>query len=374
MSDLPLTGVRVLSLEQAVAAPLATRHMVELGAVVTKVERVEGGDFARHYDGAVHGASAHFAWLNGGKRSIGLDVRHPAGQELFYQLVEASDVLVSNIASASRERMFPDDRLVSRRPDLVRCYIDGYGKQGPLAGRKAYDALVQGEAGVLATTGTPDAPAKSGISVADVGAGTYAFALVNAALLRRAATGSGARIDVALFDVLTDWLSPLLLAERNGSPPPGPAGARHATIVPYGPFRTGDGVNVNIAVQNEGQWRRFCEVVLEMPSLATAPEWAGNERRSKGRDRLEPLIERVVGGLSESAFTGRLEAADVPWGRVNSIAEVAGHDQIDAMGRWRSVGLDNGAVAEVLAAPFEIDGHRPTPGTCPGWANTRTRY
>jgi itaconate CoA-transferase len=349
-------GLEVLTLEVAVAAPLCTRHLVDLGATVTKIEPPGGGDFMRGIDRAVHGWSSHFTWLNGGKRSVAVDLKLPLGRAVFDRMLDRADVFVCNLAPAARERLIPDRDIVANRPGLVRCYISGYGNDGPFAQRKAFDSLVQGEAGVIASTGTADAPAKCGISIADVGAGTYAFALISAALARRGSTGLGSRIDVSLFDVLTYWLSPLLLAARNGDPPPPPRGARHATIVPYGTFQTASGTTLNIAVQNEPQWVRLCGTVLCAPELATDPRWMTNADRVAGRDVLEPLLEKILGGLDEDELVARLEAADVPWGRVNSIAEVIRHPQLETRERWSRVLLEDKTSAEILTPPFLIDG------------------
>jgi itaconate CoA-transferase len=361
-----LDGVQVLSIEHAVAAPLCTRHLAELGAAVVKIEQPGGGDFARSYDRAVRGVSAHFVWLNGGKRSVAVDLKTPVGAEVLHRLLERSDVFVCNLSPAARERLVPDDALATRFPGLVRCYVAGYGLDGPYEHRKAYDALIQGEAGLIASTGTPDVVAKAGISVADLGTGMYAFALVSAALAARGATGRGARIDVSLFDVLADWMSPLLLCERNGATSPPPAGSRHAMIVPYGVFATGDGTLLNIAVQNDGQWRRLCEVALGRPDLIADARYASNERRVEHRGELEPVLEEAFAGLDEVTLTRRLDEADVPWGRVNSIADVATHPQLEARQRWAQVPLENGDRAEVLTAPYLLDGAPLVPGPAPG--------
>lgn len=363
---LPLDGVKVVSIEQAVAAPLCTRHLAALGASVVKIEQPPHGDFARAYDATVGGASAHFVWLNGGKRSVAVDLKTSLGQEVLARLLAASQVFVCNLAPGARERLVPDAPLAADRPDLVRCYVSGYGLAGPYADHKAYDALIQGEAGAIAATGTPSAPAKSGMSVADLGTGAYAFALVNAALVRRAQTGAGTRIDVSLFDVMADWLSPLLLAARNGGDVPPPSGARHAQIVPYGAFRTGDGTLVNLAVQNDGQWQRFCRTVLGRPDLLDDTRWSTNEGRTANRTTLEPIIEGTLGSLADSELTSRLAHADIPWGRVNSIADAAHHPQMEARDRWQPVAVGSDTAAEALASPFFVDGVAQSPAPVPG--------
>jgi itaconate CoA-transferase len=349
-------GLQVVTLEVAVAAPLCTRHLVDLGATVTKIEPPGRGDFMRGLDRAVHGWSSHFTWLNGGKRSVAIDLKLPLGRAVFDQMLNSADVFVCNLAPGARERLIPDEEIASGRPGLIRCYINGYGNEGPFAQRKAFDALVQGEAGVIASTGTADSPAKCGISIADVGAGTYAFALISAALAQREVTALGSRVDVSLFDVLTFWLSPLLLAARNGDPPPPPRGSRHATIVPYGTFKTASGSILNVAVQNEAQWVRFCSTVLLTPEMATDNRWSTNADRVRNRDVLEPLIEQILGEVDEDQLVARVEEADVPWGRVNGIAEVVHHPQLETRKRWDRVELEDETTADVLKPPFVIDG------------------
>ena len=360
-----LDGVRVVSIEQAVAAPLCTRHLAELGASVIKIENPPTGDFARAYDTSVAGSSAHFVWLNGGKRSVAVDLKTPLGMDVLMRLIDNCDVFVCNLAPSARERLIPDSVLAGR-PGLIRCYVSGYGIDGPYAENKAYDALIQGETGAVAATGTPTQPVKCGMSVADLGTGTYAFALVNAALVRRTQTGEGCRIDVALFDVMADWLSPLLLAERNGGHAPPPAGARHAQIVPYGAYKTADGRLVNIAVQNDGQWKRFCELVLKRAEILERAGWSTNAQRTSDRANLEPVLEELISQLTDNEFTERLDAADIPWGRVNTLSDAARHPQMEERGRWQRVNVGNGRTAEVLASPFFVDGVAQSLSQIPG--------
>jgi crotonobetainyl-CoA:carnitine CoA-transferase CaiB-like acyl-CoA transferase len=342
----------VVSVEQAVAAPLATRHLHDLGATVIKVEERTRGDFARYYDRALHGSSVQFEWLNGGKRSIALDLKHPDGSAILWRILQRADVFVSNLAPATRERLFPDAHIAQRCPRLIRCYISGYGVDGPYADKKAFDALVQGEAGVTANTGTTAEPARSAVSVADLGAGTYAFGLINAALVRHGRGGPGSRIDVSLFDVLVDWMSPLVLAERNGSPAPPPSGTGHPSIVPYGVYRCRDGVRVNLAVQNEAQWTRLCDDVLQRPDMVAA--WPSNAARAARRHELEPLIASVVATLGHEELIARLDRGDIPWGLLNDTAAVARHPQLED--RWFEATTSDGAAAEMLGPPFSMDG------------------
>jgi itaconate CoA-transferase len=344
--------VRVVAIEQAVAAPLCSRHLADLGAEVLKIERPIGGDFARDYDRAVHGWSSHFVWLNRGKRSVALDLKSAAGKEALRALTANADVLVSNLAPGALERIVTDEELAAANPRLIRCYLSGYGTRGPYAHRKAYDALVQGEAGVIRATGTEDHPAKPGVSIADVGGGVYALASILAALYEREQTGRGKRLDVALFDVLLEWMSPLLLAERYADGAPPPAGLGHASIAPYGPCKAADGSEVLIAVQNDGQWQRFCLGVLGDPELADLPEFHNNASRVRHRRKLDAVVEERVAHLSSAELVRRLVEADVPFGRLNTVADVVEHPQASATGRWSRAVLPDGTEVLVTTSPL----------------------
>ncbi|MGH9102243.1 MAG: CaiB/BaiF CoA transferase family protein [Acidimicrobiales bacterium] len=346
-----LEGLRVVAVEQAVAAPLCSRHLAELGADVVKVERLDG-DFARGYDTMVSGQATHFVWLNAGKRSVALDLKAPQGREALARLLERADVLVSNLGPGSIERLVDLGALEAANPGLVRCAITGYGAEGPYAGRKSYDLLVQGEAGVTMSTGTTGSPAKCGVSLADLAGGLYAFSAVLAALVERERTGRGASLDISLLDCLAEWMMPLLLAQRYGGRTPPPAGTRHATITPYGPFQAADGAVVNIAVQNDGQWRALCAEVLDSPGLAEVPAYRTNEGRLAERDAVEASVAAAVGRLDSATLRDRLDAASVPWGDLNDVAQVVTHPQLTERGRWRPVRLPGGGQAEILAAPF----------------------
>jgi itaconate CoA-transferase len=362
-----LAGVRVVAVEQAVAAPLCSRHLADLGADVIKVERPGTGDFARDYDGAVHGWSSHFVWLNHGKRSVVLDLKSSAGTKALRTLLSDADILVSNLAPGAFERIVSDEELASANPRLVRCYLSGYGISGPYAQRKAYDALVQGEAGVIRATGTEDQPAKPGVSLADVGGGVYALASILAALYERERTGLGKRVDVSLFDVLLEWMSPLLLAERYAGGAPPPAGLGHASIAPYGPCATLDGSQVLVAVQNDGQWQRFFGVVLDDADLADLPHFRTNELRVRHRRELDAAVAQIVARLSSEVFVRRLVEADVPFGRLNTTADVIKHPQASANGRWSRVVLPDGVEVIVAASPLAAggDGNDRTPPRVP---------
>jgi itaconate CoA-transferase len=333
--QLPLTGVRVVAWEHAVAAPLATRHLADLGADVVKVERPGGGDFARDYDSAVNGLSAHFVWLNRGKRSVVLDLKQPEGKHAFDLLLERADVFVHNQGPGAAERLgCSHAELNARNPRVITCAISGYGPDGPHRDRKAYDLLLQGEAGVIALTGTPEEAAKIGISVADIASGMYAFSSVLAALYQRETTGQGAEIQISMLESLVEWLMPAAYVTEYTGRAPARSGARHGFIVPYGGYAVGDGSSVNLAVQNDGQWRRLCAIVLRRPELADDPRFVTNQLRLANREQLEPLIESLLADDTRESAEARLTQADVPFGTVNDILSVLRHPQLAARERW----------------------------------------
>ncbi len=362
----PLAGVRVVAWEHAVAAPLATRHLSDLGADVIKVERPGGGDFARAYDSAVRGLSAYFVWLNRGKRSVVLDLKDPQGRRAFDLLLERADVFVHNQGPGAAERLgcgYAD--LKPRNPRLVTCAISGYGADGPHRDRKAYDLLLQGEAGVIDLTGTPESPAKIGISVADIASGMYAFSSILGALYQRATTGGGADIQISMLEALVEWAMPAAYVTRYTGHAPERTGTRHNFVVPYGGYRVGDGSSVNLAVQNDGQWRRLCAVVLRQPELADDARFATNELRLKHRDELEPLIERLLADDTRTSAEARLVEADVPFGTVNTLEDVLHHPQLAARERWFDV---DSPVGELRAFhhPMNIVGLERPPMRVPG--------
>jgi len=354
----PLHGLRVVAVEQAVAAPLCSRHLADLGADVIKVERPDGGDFARDYDTFVKGMASHFVWLNHGKRSVALDLKSDGGRRALVELLATADVLLSNLGPGAIERIVSLDELAEINPRLVSCQISGYGPGGPYRDRKAFDLLVQGEAGVTANTGLPGAPAKPGVSLADLAAGIYAGTAILAALRARDASGRGEHVHISMFDVLTEWMSPLLLAHREGGVDIQPAGTRHATITPYGPFTAADGGVLNIAVQNDRQWRQLCGV-LGLEVMGTDERFATNSRRLAAREEVESAIADAVGARRHDEVAIALDDAGVPWGRLNHTPAVATHPQLEADGRWRPVHLPAGDIASVLAPPFRISGFEP---------------
>ena len=353
---LPLAGVRVVALEQAVAAPLCTRHLADAGADVVKVERTDGGDLARRYDSVVRGLSAYFVWLNRGKRSLCLDVKQPEGMAVLRAALARADVFVHNLGPGAVERLgLGYEALHPALPRLIWCGISGYGPDGPYRDRKAFDLLLQAESGVLAQTGSPEEPAKVGISVADIAAGVYGFNAVLLALMERQRSGLGRRIDVSLFDSLAEWMGAPLYHYLYGGRVLPRAGMRHNIIVPYGPYRCANGRMVLLAVQNERQWATLCREVLRRPEWIHDPRFASNAQRVVNRALLEPLIEESLADVSVEEAEARLDAADLPYGRVNDVDQVAAHPQLAERGRWREAATPAGAV-KALLPPFNIQG------------------
>lgn len=328
---LPLEGTLVVSVEQAVAAPLATRKMADAGARVIKIERA-GGDFARGYDHVVNGDSAYFVWLNRGKESVVADLKDPEDGALVRRLVARADVFVQNLAPGAADRVgLSSEALRRAHPRLVTCDISGYGTEGPYAHMKAYDSLVQGEAGLQAVTGEPEAPARVGISICDIAAGMHAYTGVLEALLLRQQSGEGAALEVSLFGAIADWMAVPYLHQAYGGRAPARSGLRHPGIAPYGPFRSRDGDTVLVAVQNEREWVRLCEEVLGSPGVARDPRFLDNPARVAHRDALEAVIQEGFGALSTECVMGRLERAGVAFGRVRSVEELAHHPHLTLM-------------------------------------------
>jgi crotonobetainyl-CoA:carnitine CoA-transferase CaiB-like acyl-CoA transferase len=355
----PLEGITVVALEQVIAGPFATRQLAELGARVIKIERPGAGDPARAYDATVKGQSSHFVWTNRSKESLALDLKAPQAAEVLEKLVARADVFVQNLAPGAVERLgLGAAQLRKRHPRLVWCGISGYGPSGPYARKKAYDLLVQCEAGLLSVTGSEDAPAKAGIPVADIAAGMYAFSSILAALLRRSRTGEGATLDITMLESLGEWMGFPAYFTAYGGVAPRRSGAYHATIVPYGPFPAGDGGTVFLSVQNEREFARFSEAVLGRPELATDPRFASAPKRLENRDALHAEIERVFAGLTTAEVIARLDAADIANARLNGIEEFWRHPQLDARARRVSVPSPGGAI-EALKPPFNLDGFAP---------------
>lgn len=354
---LPLAGIVVVSCEQAVAAPFATRQLAELGARVIKVERPGGGDFARAYDETVRGMSSHFVWLNRSKESIALDLK--TDRATILRLVARADVFVQNFAPGAAERLgLGAAALRAAHPRLITCSISGYGPDGPYRDAKAYDLLIQSEAGLVAVTGTEETPAKSGIPAADIGAGMYAFSGVLAALYERERTGAGTHVEVSLFDALVEWMGfPLLYTQGSGTAPRR-SGTSHAAIAPYGTFRAGDGTEVVVGIQNEREWAAFCEVVLRRPDLAGDPRFASGRLRLENRTALHTEIDAVFAACTGADVLDRLAAGRIAHARRREVAEVLEHPQLLARDRWTQVGSPAGPVPALLP-PLTLGGHAP---------------
>ena len=352
----PLDGVTVVTLEQAVAAPFATRQLADLGARVIKVERPHVGDFARAYDSTVKGLSSHFVWLNRSKESLTLDLKRPEASDVVSRLLERADVFVQNLAPGAAGRLGLDaGTLRAGRPQLIVCDVSGYGATGPYRDKKAYDLLVQAEAGLVSITGTETESVKSSISVADIAAGMYAYSGVLTALFRRERTGSGATIEVSMLEALTEWMGFPLYYTTYGGAPPARSGARHAAIAPYGPFSGADGETVFLGLQNEREWVRFCEQVLQRPELAVDVRFESNAKRVAPRFALEAEINSVFGKLNVEEIIARLELAKIANARMNTVAQLADHPQLAARQRWREVSTSVGSLRATLP-PATIDG------------------
>ncbi len=358
-APLPLEGITVVALEHVIAAPFATRHLADMGARVIKIERPStesqpggqrGGDFARHYDTRAQGQSSHFVWVNRSKESLALDLKDPRADEVMARLLERADVLIQNLAPGATARMGLDyASLKAKYPKLIVCDISGYGQNGPYRDRKAYDLLIQSEAGFLSTTGTEAAPAKSGISIADIAAGMYAYTNILNAILLRQKTGQGSHIDISMLEALTEWMSfPLYYAYEDAAPPPR-AGASHSTIYPYGPFQCANGTIV-IGLQNEREWQAFCIAVLHDPALAANPQYASVSLRSQHRDTLKALIEAVLQAFTVVEVEARLDAAGIGYGRMNDMKALWAHPQLAARERWVMVETPNGPLRMVKPA------------------------
>lgn len=345
----PLAGITVVALEQAVAAPLCTRQLADLGARVIKVERPGTGDFARHYDARARGESSHFVWANRSKESLTLDLKQPAALGVLHALLERADVLVQNLAPGAADRMgLGFASLHPRLPRLIVCSISGYGPDGPYRDKKAYDLMVQAEAGFVGITGTADTPVKAGVAIADIAAGMHAHAGILAALLQRAATGAGSQLDVAMLDCMVEWMGFPLYYALDGADPPPRAGAAHASIYPYGPFATGDGGVVLLGVQNEREWIAFCTQVLAQPALAADPRYATNVARSAARASLRERIEGVFAAFTADEVIARLERAQIANARMNTLDDVWAHPQLAARHRWTEVDTPGGRVPALL--------------------------
>ncbi|NOD85581.1 CaiB/BaiF CoA-transferase family protein [Ruegeria sp. HKCCD6119] len=346
---LPLEGITVVSLEHAIAAPFATRQLADLGARVIKVERPGVGDFARSYDTRVNGMASHFVWTNRSKESLTLDVKHPDGAEILQKLVAKADVVVQNLAPGAAARLgLGYEELSKVNPGVIVCNISGYGKGGPDENRKAYDLLIQSEAGFMSTTGTPDDPSKAGISIADISAGMYAYTNILTALMQREKAGQGCEIDLSMLDAMTEWMSYPLYYAYKGAEPPARAGASHATIFPYGPFSVGDGRTVILGLQNEREWKAFCELVLEAPGLAADSRFSSNSLRAENKIALTQIITTSFDDLTTETVIERLDRAGIANANMNDMSDVWHHVQFEARNRWREVQTPKGSIHALL--------------------------
>lgn len=365
----PLKGITVVTLEHAIAAPFATRQLADLGARVIKIERPGSGDFARGYDERVRGLASHFVWTNRSKESLTLDVKHPEAAALLQRLIlEKADVVVQNLAPGAAARLGVSHAALSpRKPGLIVCDISGYGDDlehpGPYRDKKAYDLLIQSEAGFVSITGTPEEPSKAGPSIADIAAGMYAYTNILAALMQRALDGRGRRIDISMLEAMGEWMGyPLYYAFDGASPPPR-SGASHATIYPYGPFPAGDGKTVMLGLQNEREWASFCDKVLRQPELARDARFGSNSARSASRTALRALIVEAFSTLTAAEVLGRLDEAQIANAQVNDMHDVWRHPQLAARGRWTEVETAVGRIPALLppgASPGD-DGPRMDP-------------
>ncbi|MDO9025207.1 CaiB/BaiF CoA-transferase family protein [Zwartia sp.] len=345
----PLDGITVISLEHAIAAPFCTRQLADMGARVIKVERPGVGDFARKYDERTRGMASHFVWTNRSKESLTLDLKHEDAGPILNELLAQADVLVQNLAPGAAARMgLSFDALHERFPRLIVCDISGYGEGGPYETKKAYDLLIQSESGFISVTGSPDAPAKAGCSIADIAAGSYAYSSILNALLLRHKTGLGSHLDVSMLESMVEWMSFPLYYTFEGQQPPPRAGAAHATIYPYGPFPVGDGSNVMLGLQNEREWQVFCEKVLGQPELAKDPRYDSTSKRVANRDGLRGLIVGAFSKMTIDQVAQALEDAQIANARVNEMKDVWSHPQLQARSRWTEVGSPVGMLPALI--------------------------
>jgi crotonobetainyl-CoA:carnitine CoA-transferase CaiB-like acyl-CoA transferase len=359
-----MEGMRVIALEHAVAAPVCTRHLADMGADVIKIERPGDGDFARAYDDHVNGLCSHFVWLNRGKRSITLDVKHPDARAALAKLIDGADVLIQNLAPGAAARLgLTYEALKPANPGLVVCDISGYGDSGPFAQKKAYDLLIQAEAGLISVNGTAEEAARVGISIADIATGMYALTGILAALLRRGRTHQGANVKVAMLDALGEWMMyPMLRHAYTGSPPPRmPAG--HPALAPYGAHRTKDG-QVILGIQNEREWATFCAKVLHQPEVQDDPRFANMAARRENRGELTALIEYVFSTMTSVEAASLLDSAGIANGRLNQPIDAWNHEQFAARDRWREIDTEAGPVRGLLP-PFTFTDHEAATGPVP---------
>ena len=349
MSVRPLDGITVVALEHVIAAPFCTRQLADLGARIIKIERPGDGDFARGYDRQVEGLSSHFVWVNRSKESLTLDLKQESAIAVLKNLLKTADVFIQNLAPGAAARMgLTAEVLQKDNPGLILCAISGYGNDGPYRDKKAYDLLIQSEAGFLSITGTPETPSKAGNSIADIAAGMYAYTNILAALLQRGKTGKGTVIDISMLEALSEWMSFPMYYAYKGANPPSRNGASHATIYPYGPFKAGDGKTVMLGLQNEREWAKFCETVLENPALAKDERFDKNFKRNEKRAELLEIINACFSKLSSEQLIARLEQAQIANAHLNDMEGLWKHEQLKARHRWTEVNTPNGQIPALL--------------------------
>ena len=349
MSIRPLDGITVIALEHVIAAPFCTRQLADLGARIIKIERPGDGDFARGYDTQVEGLSSHFVWVNRSKESITLDLKQDSALAVLKSLLKTADVFIQNLAPGAASRMgLTPEALQKENPGLILCAISGYGNDGPYRDKKAYDLLIQSEAGFLSITGTPETPSKAGNSIADIAAGMYAYTNILAALLQRGKTGKGTVIDISMLEALSEWMSFPMYYAYKGANPPSRNGASHATIYPYGPFKAGDGKTVMLGLQNEREWVQFCEIVLQNPDLAKDERFDKNYKRNEKRAELLEIINACFQKLTAEQVIARLDEAQIANARLNDMEGLWKHEQLKARQRWAEVGTPAGKIPALL--------------------------
>jgi itaconate CoA-transferase len=345
----PLDGITIVALEHVIAAPFATRQLADLGARVIKIERPGGGDFARNYDQRAKGMSSHFTWVNRSKESLTLDLKHESAMLILKKLLLNADVFVQNLAPGAAARMgLTPEALQATNPKLIYCNLSGYGEDGPYRDKKAYDLLIQSEAGLLSITGTPDDPCKVGISIADIAAGMYTYTNILAALLQRQKTGKGSVIDISMLEALGEWMGYPMYYSMDGASPPPRTGAAHATIFPYGPYRAGDGKTIMLGLQNEREWALFCEKVLGQPELANDPRFDKNFKRNENRVELTAIILNLFSKMTSAQVLARLDEAQIANASLNDMHQFWDHPQLKARARWQEVSSPNGQITALL--------------------------
>jgi crotonobetainyl-CoA:carnitine CoA-transferase CaiB-like acyl-CoA transferase len=345
----PLDGITIVALEHVIAAPFATRQLADLGARVIKIERPGAGDFARHYDERAKGMSSHFTWVNRSKESLTLDLKQDAALSILKKLLQTADIFVQNLAPGAAARMgLSPEALQALNPKLIYCNLSGYGEDGPYRDKKAYDLLIQSEAGLLSITGTPDEPSKAGISIADIAAGMYTYTNIMAALLLRQKTGKGSVIDVSMLEALGEWMGYAMYYSTDGASPPPRTGATHATIYPYGPFKAGDGKTIMLGLQNEREWALFCEKVLDKPTLANDPRFDKNFKRNENRIELSKIILDRFASLTSEQVIAKLDEAQIANASLNDMHQFWDHEQLKARQRWVSVDSPKGEIPALL--------------------------